>query len=404
MYLIDLKMSQTATPQKLVHLIDVIRPGGGPSGYLYNLHQAGELYGTENFVVRFDSCTIERVNSVFLKLRWPHVLARHLKPLKYIVLLLLGQKLLCEGESAKPDALVMVHTAPHAARILRKKQLNAKLIFMPHAPTSFTDEVMGEVDLRHGRSVFFGFYRNVLKRLELRLMSSSDLMVVAAREGVEAYFDGRGVPARELVEVTSGVPGFSASVDRTAARKALALPVGKLVVGYFGRYNQDKGYDFFRSEVSAMEQDDFVMFISAGVGVLAAEHSSNYKNFGWRSDVDVLMSACDVVVTPNKHTYFDLLPLEALSLSRPVFASRTGGNKRLAHLSDAVTLFDRQPGALAHVVRAYANMSPVARHQIEARARDSYERHFSQKAFWQAHVVLAEQILKRFNRGNRSEQ
>ena len=393
-------MSHTPAVRKLVHLIDVIRPGGGPSGYLYNLHRASELYGNENFIVRYDLHTAERVNSVFIKLRWPHILARHLKPWKYIVLLLRGQKLMCEDEAAHPDALVMVHTAPHAARILRKKHAHAKMIFMPHAPTSFTDEVMGEVDLRHGRSALSGFYRSVLQRLELQLMTSADLMVVAAREGVESYFDGRGVPAREILEVTSGVPGFTDVVDRAAAREALALPASKTVVGFFGRYNEDKGFDFFQSEVSAMEQDDSVMFISAGVGTLAAVESSNYINFGWRADVDVLMSACDVVVTPNKHTYFDLLPLEALSLSRPVFASRTGGNKRLANLSDAVILFDRQPEALAKVVRSFVNMSPVSRHEIEVRARVSYERHFSQKAFWQAHFILADQILKRFNAPN----
>lgn len=391
-------MSHYADLPKLIHLIDVIRPGGGPSGYLYNLHQANEVYGPKNFSVRYDARTVDRVNSVFLKLRWPDFLARHLKPLKYIALLLLGQKLMSEGEARKPESVVMVHTAPHAARLLKIKNASARLVFMPHAPTSFTDEVMGEVDLRHGRSLMSRFYRGLLERLELKIMSSVDLMVVAALEGVESYFGGRGVPSREILEVTSGVPGFAETLSRVEARRQLALPIDKFIVGYFGRYNQDKGFDFLQTEIQAFHGDESVMFISAGVGALAAQDSSVYKDFGWRSDVHVLMSACDVVVTPNKHTYFDLLPLEALSLSRPVFASRIGGNKRLAKLSRAVTLFDRHPGALVEAVKLFASMPVEKRVELEQIARSSYDDHFSQKAFWLAHSALAEQVLRRFGR------
>lgn len=384
--------------QKLVHLIDVIRPGGGPSGYLYNLHQASELFGDENFSVRYDSRSVDRGSSALLKLKWPDFLARHLKPWKFMAHLLFGQKLESECEACKPDAVVMVHMAPHAARLLRIKHPSAKLVFMPHAPTSFTDEVLGEITLRHGRSAIFGLYRWILEKLERRIMSSADLMVVAALEGVESYFDGRGIPAHHVYEVISGVPGFGTSIGRDHARHQLELPLDKVIVGYFGRYNHDKGFDFLQQEVAAMAQDDSVLFISAGVGALVPITSPNYQNFGWRSDVDVLITACDVVVTPNKHTYFDLLPLEALSLSRPVLASRVGGNKKLARLSNAVTLFDRKPGALVDAVKTYAAMPLAMRNAMEVCARASYDSQFSQQAFWQAHRDLAIQILQRFGR------
>jgi len=397
MYWVDLNMSQTAVPQKLVHLIDVIRPGGGPYGYLYNLHKAAEQYGDNNYVVRYDTRSLDRVNSSSMKFRWPNFIARHLKPLKFMAQLLFGQRLQCENEAHKEHAVVMVHLAPHAARILRIKNKSAKLVFMPHAPTSFTDEVMGEITLRHGRSMLTLVYRWMLEKLELRIMSSADLMVVAAIEGVESYFDGRGIPAREVLEVTSGVPGFVASTDRETARQQLALPANKVIVGYFGRYNQDKGFDFLLEEMSSMVSFDSVLFISAGVGVLAPIDLPNYVNFGWRSDVDVLISACDVVVTPNKHTYFDLLPLEALSLSKPVFASRVGGNKRLAKLTGAVILFDRQPGALVDGLKSFVTMSPQQRQDMGRCARESYENHFSLNAFRYAHCDLAERVLNRFD-------
>lgn len=396
-------MPDTPTPQKLVHLIDVIRPGGGPSGYLYNLHHAIGIFGDVNFSVRYDARSVDRDNSPLLKLKWPDFLARHLKPWKFMAHLLLGQKFESETEACKPYAVVMVHMAPHAARLLRIKHPSAKLVFMPHAPTSFTDEVIGEISLRHGRSAIFGLYRWILEKLERKIMSSADLMVVAALEGVESYFDGRGIPAHHVYEVISGVSGFATSIGRDQARHQLGLPLGKVIVGYFGRYNHDKGFDFLQQEIAAMAQDDSVLFISAGAGALVPITSPNYQNFGWRSDVDVLITACDVVVTPNKHTYFDLLPLEALSLSRPVLASRVGGNKKLARLSNAVTLFDRKPGALVDAVKTYAEMSSAKRNALEVFARASYDSHFSQQAFWQAHRDLAAQILQHFSRGGRGK-
>ena len=52
----------------------------------------------------------------------------------------------------------------------------------------------------------------------------------------------------------------------------------------------------------------------------------NYKNIGWFEDIGSFINLNDLIVVPNEHAYFDLLPIESLLLNVPVAVTPVGGN------------------------------------------------------------------------------
>lgn len=379
---------------KIVHVHTTLRPGGGPQGYLFNLKKICEEKKSSAVTVR--AIEVDRTRSTggarFSIL--PAWFQRNTRPLKQVFNMLGLLPCGLEDFLGHKEEAICVHLAPYAARLLRKRRSGQAIFFMPHGPISYSDELMNEIDLRYGVGIFSGFYRKILNHLESRLFGSVDGVVVACRQGLDAYF--RGVlPDCEIFEVLSGVPTFENTVDKQMAREALNLPAAIKVIGYFGRFNADKGFDLFLNAIQEMGQRSDVIFISAGAGPLEPIEFPSYINYGWRSDIHVLMSACDAIVLPNRVTYFDLLPLEAMSIGRPVIASKVGGNVKLAEIADTVELFELEIDDFVSKLDAFILRSTSECKKLEARTRDLYLANFSIDIFYDNHVYLFKQINKR---------
>lgn len=389
--------------KKILHITKTIRPGGGPSGYLFNLKTAQKESTDQTFFeVHAETIFNERNNSL-KKLPIPRRLRAYVEPLLHILLLLGFKTLRLESLARQPGELICAHIASTAARLLRVKHPNTKLLFMPHGPVSYSEEVMENIRLRFGPTLLEVVYLKILMHLEKRIFQQVDAVVVASQIGTEAYFNHAGICAKKFFEVTSAVPRFSSAPTQSEARQLLGLPLDKkLLVGFFGRYNYDKGYDYFIDEVRiAQEDNSSIYFFSAGTGPLLSPTLTNYTNFGWRTDIHTLIVASDIVVVPNKHTYFDLLPLEALSLSRIVCASAVGGNKKLGQLSPAVFLFDRTPGSLNQLLKCQLAQSPEENARLNEIAKTSYEENFSLQAFVRSHNRLTIEINEYFSHATR---
>jgi glycosyltransferase involved in cell wall biosynthesis len=79
------------------------------------------------------------------------------------------------------------------------------------------------------------------------------------------------------------------------------------------------------------------------------------KNLGWRSDIHDLVNAVDLVVIPNRSTYFDLLPLEVSAVGRCIVSTLTGGNRQLKDILPDLFLADKaNEESLVEAVQAAA--------------------------------------------------
>ncbi|HHL2562102.1 TPA: glycosyltransferase [Yersinia enterocolitica] len=368
---------------KILHFIDVIRPGGGPSGYLYNLKNAEE--GHDYFVYSV-SRSDDRTGQ-YNKKKFPTFILRHILAITYIIRLL-GLKKIPNEQIINKYKYTLVHSVPMASRLLKVKHKEIKLGLMYHGPVSYSTEVMDNLVLGYGDFLSKAFYKRILQYLENRLYKKMDFIVTAAKEGLNAYTDIKFDYENKLFEVTTGLPEIKSRLSKMEARDLVGLPQNKMVVGYFGRYHSHKGYDIYRQEIDLLSTRDDIQFISAGIGPLNAVSSNNYINFGWRTDIQNLITACDIIALPNRYTYFDLLPLECLSLSRPVAVSRIGGNLKLERLCPVAFGFDMKPGELSKLIAWYAEKSNDEKMQYEEKARCSFNTHFDEFNFSRNHDEL----------------
>lgn len=368
---------------KILHFIDVIRPGGGPSGYLYNLKNTEEGH---NYFVYSVSRSDDR-SGQYNKKKFPTLFLRHILAITYIIRLL-GLKKIPNEQITNKYKYTLVHSVPMASRLLKVKSKETKLGLMYHGPVSYSTEVMDNLVLGYGSFLSQIFYKRILQYLENRLYNKMDFIVTAAKEGLNAYTDIKSDYTNKLFEVTTGLPEIKSSLSKIEARDLIGLPQNKMVVGYFGRYHSHKGYDIYRQEIDLLSARDDILFVSAGIGPLDIVSSNNYINFGWRTDIQNLIVACDIIVLPNRYTYFDLLPLECLSLSRPVAISRIGGNLKLERLCPVAFGFDMKAGELSKLISWYAARSHNEKLQYEKKARCSFITYFDELNFSKNHDGL----------------
>lgn len=375
---------------KILHVNSNIRPGGGPAGYLYNLKKT--ITKDSNFNVFSPEQSQERDNTVYNKRKIPVFLLRHLLCIKYIFNLLGLFKIKNENEILNYK-YILSHTAPITSRILKINK--ASIIgIMPHGPLSYSIESLDDLEDKYGKFLFRSFYQKILNKLENNIFKKVDFISVATKDGIDGY-NNITIDFDKLFEVTTGLPGLETTQTKESARKSLGLPADKFIVGYFGRYNHHKGYDYLCSEIDN-NNDKNILFISAGVGPLSSTAVDNYIDFGWRKDIDILITSCDFIVVPNRFTYFDLLPLECLSLSRPVILSNVGGNKTLAKIMGDVRIFNLQNGSLNTILTELAKLSNQELNNINQLSKTIFDTNFNEYCFNLNHEKLFHDLSIKF--------
>jgi glycosyltransferase involved in cell wall biosynthesis len=175
------------------------------------------------------------------------------------------------------------------------------------------------------------------RRFLARRLRSFGGPLVAVSNAVASWLADEGLGARTTV-VRNGVDATAATLDRFAARQALALPADATVVAYLGQLIPHKGIgtllDAFASAASRSGDLHLVMAGSAPAHVLAnlerrvARHAAHDRIhlLGPQAAPEPLLAACDIAAVPSLSP--DPLPravLEAMAAGRPVVASATGG-------------------------------------------------------------------------------
>jgi glycosyltransferase involved in cell wall biosynthesis len=195
-------------------------------------------------------------------------------------------------------------------------------------------------------------------------------------------------------EIPSGVALLP--VARSVSEVKAGLPVkGARLVGYLGRYHAHKGFDIFLDLARAAHEHygGRFAFVSAGVGWITPDPISNYADLGWvKADLGGLVNALDLVVAPNRYSFFDLAMLEAMSLAKPLVTSAHGGNRWIAGTSDGVVLVDRDDPLAYLDVLARIDREGSYDQLGRANAR-AFATHFTLEAFVERHVAFTRRLL-----------
>ncbi|MEM6528086.1 MAG: glycosyltransferase family 4 protein, partial [Chloroflexota bacterium] len=171
-------------------------------------------------------------------------------------------------------------------------------------------------------------------------------VVFAHSEAIKRGFLGRApfMPP-ESIEIT--YPGvdtvrFNPRVDGSAVREQIGAE-GCQVVVMVGRFQSVKGHEtFIQMAARVLQRLPRTHFIIAGENIQSGR-DSGYKQrilervgrsrrmstrihfLGHRNDVEVVIAAADVVVTPSHFESFGVVNVEAMAAGKPVVSTNRGG-------------------------------------------------------------------------------
>lgn len=403
---------------RVVHLIELTRPGGGPPGYLYNLAEGLEAVKNSPVIVMsrsrvedrsvikrksFLSRVVKEITSIIVRIKESRLFPSWIFWILYCVFEYVrwstSNKALFFSDIESVDTIV-VHNALDGSKAALHKGTKFKSIWlMPHGPVTFADELTALFQEKFGGSIVKPWARLFINFLELRAMRRMDGLIVATETACESYFSDFPSLRKSFETLTfkallSGVPAAPVEKQNILKTKSELSWCGKgPIISYVGRYHSDKGFNVFL-EISALvkEQIEDVNICCAGYGNLESDIDNKViRNLGWRKDIAEILAASDLVIVPNNHSYFDLVILEALSVGTPVVTTNIGGHRFYSTKDYGVKTFNihKTNDALIQIQNILKNLE-----REKMAARRSYDEIFNIKSFVKRHIELAHDLLK----------
>ncbi|MCC7435134.1 MAG: glycosyltransferase family 4 protein [Methanoregulaceae archaeon] len=180
---------------------------------------------------------------------------------------------------------------------------------------------------------------------------------VGVSNAVEEKLAASGVPRNRITVAKAGIPPLEPNVEREAMREQLGL--SGFSVGFFGRINADKGVDTVVEAARDLPANTFHVFGDGPLLPKLTESPGQVVFHGRIPDVANAMAAMDAVVIPSLwEEAFPYSALEAMSLGKPILATRSGGLPELVEDGVTGSLFEKRDASeLAQLVRAWGEDS-----------------------------------------------
>lgn len=309
---------------RVLVVCDLIAPGGGPTGYTWNLRAALARTETADVAIEFAGLVLAQRNRATGE-RPPAPVPGRPRP---SIRRLAGRIRHEIGHALKsgitPRLRAQIEAAdlvvfqgfqdPRRLRFARRR--GTATCYMPHSPTIYADEYAA----MHADEKGLGRTRRRMVRTERALFRRADLVVFPTPAASGAYRDAFGaeLAVTPVRYVLSGVP-------RPVRREPDAAASGAEIL-FVGRYVSHKGYDLFLEAAERLSpRHPGLRFATLGAGP-ARRASSAVRDLGWRDDPIPAIAAARFLVVPNRIAYFDLLPLEAAALGKGLVLTAVGGN------------------------------------------------------------------------------
>jgi mannosyltransferase len=195
---------------------------------------------------------------------------------------------------------------------------------------------------------------------------------------------------REAEVIHHGIDteSFAPTPERTALRQRLGLDPEAVIVGCFGRVRAQKGTDLFveamlrvlpqRPEVQAIimggvtaDQERFTADLKARIATADLGDRLRILPEDKGFSIAPWFQALDLYVAPQRWEGFGLTPLEAMSCSVPVVATRVGAFEELVADGETGVLVDPEDleGLIAGIVGYLDDPHRRSQHGLAARLR-----------------------------------
>lgn len=315
---------------------------GGPTGYLYNLYRGfndeqnvPDFLYVEEFVMPHKQKNNQTVSTKENKFK------RCLLELGYFLILGIRCRKKLKNKVNQYD-VIHAHGSQDVYYLRKYCKYKGKIILTSHRPESYIDE--GRPILNKCDGWIYKPFKWFYNHMESLSYKEADGFIFPSPHAMEIYknFPGfnKALKNKPVEYVYTGCVKKPVTIDKDEYRSKYNIPNEHFVVTFIGRHTKIKGYDRLVSAFSELEKKDITVVVAGASSDIMPPNSTKWIELGYITDANNLMNASDVVVIPNRNTYYDLVIIEALSQGCIVISSNTGGNIDIAQNTEALILFD----------------------------------------------------------------
>ncbi|MDP3920816.1 MAG: glycosyltransferase [Candidatus Omnitrophota bacterium] len=283
------------------------------------------------------------------------------------------------------------------------KRHNIKILWL--AGTRFVYELLPLIkrDFPHIK-VVDNLFNEIGHTSDNRKFSAGIDLNVVENNTVAAWLKRNGESDDRIVTVPNGVDILRFQPDaehKLFLRGKLNLPSQTLVVGFFGRYADEKGPDLFLDVAKQFRNEPNVLFLMSGTGPMAPKLRTKLR---WsRLKRRVTMTGCmdprdfyalaDIMICPSRADGRPNAALEAMACGLPLIASDVGGFSEF--IREGSTGFLCEPGNIQSFVQKLHLLLRDAKlfAAMKRQSRDRAERHLSIRPCLDAYEQVFRKLL-----------
>jgi glycosyltransferase involved in cell wall biosynthesis len=267
-------------------------------------------------------------------------------------------------------------------------EFKGKIILTSHSPKPYHLELLEDVFGLQKHSISRRAYKK-LEVIDRVAFSFADIVVSPSAESLEDYGTSWEpfaslVKKKKLVFLPTGIDVPNTTRHAAEVRQQWDIPHDAFVVCFNGRHQPVKGYDILVAAASILlpENPQLTFLVTGKADDPQSITHPRWVQTGWTSHPQDILNASDLVVVPNRQTFFDLNVLQALALGKPVLLSETGGNKTFWTFNESGIMFlsELTTGALVKAI----TVTFAQRLQLAERApvlTQLFQDHFSAAQF-----------------------
>lgn len=378
----------------VVHGSTWSRTAGGPSGYLWHLREGvweteGATYRAGLAIAFYSKGGTPGSNGRSTSL--PHGSGAIHWMRSYGAYMVPRYSWMREADLRRSD-LIHFHSTSDLARFglagkIPHRALVALTVHCPEAPAA---------ELRYVAPNAPGWARRLAGWTDLWAVRRADAIVAPSAEALDPLMSW--VPAADRVLATKRVvfaeTGIVAGAPAKRDARNRSTGTRRPVMGFMGRHNEVKGYDLFCEAVRRAwaSGSDIRVVVAGSLGGQGAPVDDRWCELGI-VDPATFFERIDVLVLPNRATFFDLVLLEAMAAGVAVIASDTGGNRTVAARAPGVRLFS--PVCAEALEDALVKCWAGDGHSRDGeRNRRVYEEHYTHRHFAMRYLGALKAVLQ----------
>ena len=250
-------------------------------------------------------------------------------------------------------------------------------------------------------STCHGYINNDIKLrlynfIDIFLLKFSD-QIISVSDGIKDILISWGITANKITTIPNAVilPDLTDRQirdRRTSARKGYNINDEEIVIGYIGRFSEEKGLKFLLQAVITLNEQTLpikIMLIGDGserenLELISRKYgvAQHIIFTGFQQDVVSLLPALDIFILPSLTEGTPMAVLEAMSYGLPVIASRIGGIPDIiTHNIDGILIY---PGESKHIVEAILHLikEPEIRKKLSINAKQKIKNFYGAKSWW----------------------